>query len=573
MIRKSGKSESELAADKAIRPIRIGFIWTGLFSAFVNLLMLVSPIFMMQMFDRVLASGRVETLLLLTLVALVAFVVYGILEWVRGRILARIGAWLEDTLARPTLLAALAARLRGTPGTGQGVRDLQQVRTFLSAPTLFPFFDAPWTPIFLAALWLLHPYVGAFATAMAVILLIIGLVGEFSTRKHQARAQERMLIAQQQVEAAIDQSEAITALGMRQPLIERWNAARSDASDMQRGLNERSALVTGTAKGLRQMVQIGILALGAWLVIQGQLTPGGMIAASILLGRALAPIDQSITAWRGFSTARLAWRRLKKLLAEAPDTKDLLPLPTPRGRIEAKQVGYRPAGATTVDNFILHGVSFTIEPGEALGIVGPSGAGKSTLCRMIAGLYQPTLGMVTLDGASLDQWDPDRLGTHLGYLPQDVGLPPATVAETISRLGEANSEQVIKAATMAGAHDLIVSLPSGYETPIGAGGVPLSGGQRQRIGLARALFGDPAVVILDEASAHLDQEGEQALQRAIQGLKDRKATVLLIAHRPSLVRHMDKLLVLQQGRVTKFGGRDEVLAAITPAAVPLRTGT
>ncbi|MEM7445366.1 MAG: type I secretion system permease/ATPase [Pseudomonadota bacterium] len=566
------KTDSELAFEKSVRPLRTGFIWTGFFSAFVNLLMLVSPIFMMQMFDRVLASGRVETLLLLTLVALVAFIVYGILEWVRGRILARVGAWLEDTLAQPTLLAALAARLRGTPGTGQAVRDLQQVRTFLSAPTLFPFFDAPWTPIFLAALWLLHPYVGAFATIMAAILFVIGLIGELSTRKHQARAQERMLVAQQQVDAAIDQSEAITALGMRQPLSQRWNAARSEASILQRGLNERGAMITGTAKGLRQMVQIGILALGAWLVLQGQLTPGGMIAASILLGRALAPIDQSITAWRGFSTARLAWRRLKKMLSEAPNTKDLLPLPDPRGRIEAKQVGYRPASATTVDSFLLHGVSFAVEPGEALGIVGPSGAGKSTLCRVVAGLYPPTLGMVTLDGASLDQWDPDRLGAHLGYLPQDVGLPPATVAETISRLGEANSEEVINAAMLAGAHELIVSLPAGYETPIGAGGIPLSGGQRQRIGLARALFGEPAVVILDEAAAHLDQEGEQALQRAILSLKERKATVLMIAHRPSLVRHMDKLLVLQDGRVTKFGGRDEVLAAITPAAVPLRTG-
>lgn len=573
MARLTKTEENERAFDKTVRPLKVGFLWTALFSAFVNLLMLVSPIFMMVVFDRVLSSRRLETLVLLTVIAVLAFVTYGLLEWVRGRILARSGAWLEDTLARPTLMAALAARLRGTPGTGQGVRDLQQVRTFISAPTLFPFFDAPWVPIFLAALWLLHPLIGIFATSMAVILLIIGLIGELSSRKHQAQTMERVIVAQRHVDAAIEQSEAVTALGMRQPLADRWDTARHEASEMQRGLNERGALITGTAKGLRQMVQIGVLALGAYLVLQGQLTPGGMIAASILLGRALAPIDQSITAWRGFMTARLAWRRLKPLLIGAPGEKQSLPLPAPKGRISANQLAYRPPEAKSADAFLLHGISFALETGEALGIVGPSGAGKSTLCRMVAGLYPPTMGTVRFDGASLDQWDPDLLGAHIGYLPQDVGLPPATVAETIARLTEADPEKVVEAATKAGAHELVVGLPAGYETLVGVGGVPLSGGQRQRIGLARALFGDPAVVILDEAAAHLDQEGEQALQRAITGLKERGATILLIAHRPSLVRHMDKLLVLQQGRMTKFGGRDEVLGAITPTAVPMRTGT
>lgn len=573
MARPSKTADNEQAFENAVRPMKQAFVWTAFFSAFVNLLMLVSPIFMMVVFDRVLSSQRVETLILLTVIAVVAFVAYGFLEWVRGRILARAGAWLEDTLAKPTLMAALAARLRGTPGTGQGVRDLQQVRNFVSAPTLFPFFDAPWTPIFLAVLWLLHPWIGIFATTMAVILFIIGLIGELTTRRHQAKTLERVMIAQRQVDAAIEQSEAVTALGMRQPLAERWDHARHEASEMQRSLNERSAMVTGTAKGLRQMVQVGILALGAYLVLQAQLTPGGMIAASILLGRALAPIDQSITAWRGFMTARLAWRRLKPLLIDGPSEAQKLPLPAPKGRIDVTQLAYRPPGAMSVDAFLLQGISFGLNPGDALGIVGPSGAGKSTLCRVVAGLYVPTMGTVKLDGASLDQWDPDKLGTYIGYLPQDVGLPPATVAETIARLSQAEPEKVVEAATRAGAHELILALPAGYETPIGAGGVPLSGGQRQRIGLARALFGAPAVVILDEAAAHLDQEGELALQRAIQGLKERNATVLLIAHRPSLVRYMDKLLVLQQGRMTKFGGRDEVLAEITPKAVPLRTGT
>lgn len=570
-MRKPDPSEEKLA--KAIRPVRVGFAWTALFSAFVNLLMLVSPIFMMQMFDRVLSSGRVETLVLLTVIAAAAFVAYGALEWVRGRLLARIGAWLEEVLAQPTLMAALSARLRGASGAGQGVRDLQQVRNFLSAPTLFPFFDAPWVPIFLAALWLLHPLIGLFATTMAAVLLVIALVGEMSTRKRQAATMEHVLAAQRQVDAAIEQSEAITALGMRRPLTARWDTARHAASMAQRGLNERTAMITGTAKGLRQMVQIGILALGAWLVLRGQLTPGGMIAGSILLGRALAPIDQSITAWRSFSTARLAWRRLKQLLAGAETERQTLPLPAPKGRIAVAQLAFRPPEAKSIDGFLLHGISFTLQPGEALGIVGPSGAGKSTLCRMVAGLYKPTMGSIRLDGATLDNWDPDALGAHIGYLPQDVGLPPATVAETIARLSEAPPEEVVAAANLAGAHDLILGLPAGYETPIGAGGVPLSGGQRQRIGLARALFGGPSVIILDEAAAHLDQEGEQALQRAIQGLKERSATILMIAHRPSLVRHMDKLLVLQQGRMVKFGGRDEVLGAITPTAVPLRTGT
>lgn len=570
---RSAKPAPRKTVDQALRPMRLGFFWTGLFSAFVNLLMLVSPVFMMVVFDRVLSSQRVETLYFLTLIALVAFVAYGALEWLRGKVLARTGAWLEDTLARRTLLAALFARLRGTPGTGQAVRDLQQVRTFLSAPSMFPFFDAPWIPIFLAALWLLHPWIGIFATTMAVILLVIALIGELSTRKHQARTLEQVVIAQRQVDAAIDQSEAVTALGMRQPLADRWDEARHEASEMQRGLNERSALVTGIAKGLRQMVQVGILALGAWLVLQGQLTAGGMIAGSILLGRALAPIDQSITAWRGFTTARQAWQRLKSVLLQVPDRADPMPLPAPKGWVGVENVGYRPPSAAAADAFLLHGISFALRGGEAMGIVGPSGAGKSTLCRMIAGLYPPTMGKVTFDGASIDQWDPDVLGAHIGYLPQDVGLPPATVAETISRLRDAQPEMVIDAARKAGAHELIVSLPGGYDTPVGAGGVPLSGGQRQRIGLARALFGNPSLVILDEAAAHLDQEGEGALQRAIVDLKARKTTVIMIAHRPSLVRHMDKLLVLQQGGMTRFGNRKEVLAAITPQAVPARTGT
>ena len=381
---------------------------------------------------------------------------------------------------------------------------------------------------------------------------------------------EQTLAAQRQADAAIDQAEAVTALGMRQALIGRWNGARHEASGLQVGVGERSVLVTAWAKALRQIVQVGILGLGAWLVLIGELTPGGMIAGSILLGRALAPIDQAISAWRTFMTVRLAWRRLDKLLADTPTEPPPLPLPKPEGRLVVSQLGYRAPGADTADKFLLQGINFGLDAGDALGVIGPSGAGKSTLCRLLTGLHAPTLGDVRLDGASLEQWDIYKLGAHLGYLPQDVGLPPATVAETIARLGEAEPEAVIGAAKLAQAHELILGLPKGYETPIGAGGVPLSGGQRQRVGLARALFGDPSLLILDEAAAHLDLEGETALQNAIKSLKERNATVILIAHRPSLVRHMDKLLVLQKGRMSQFGPRDEVLEKIAPAAVPLR---
>ncbi|MEO1197807.1 MAG: type I secretion system permease/ATPase [Pseudomonadota bacterium] len=568
--RERGGEKPSFSLSKEASPLMRGFFWTGLFSAAVNLLMLVSPLFMMQVFDRVLSSGRVETLVLLGVIAVVAFICYGFMEWVRGRLMARLGAWLEDRLAQPTLMAGLRARLRGVPGTGQGVRDLQQVRGFLSSPGIFPFFDAPWVPIFIITLWILHPAIGIFATVTAVLLFALAIAGDLITRKPQAKVLEQTLAAQRQADAAIDQAEAVTALGMRPALVRRWNAVRHEASDEQIGVGERGTMVTAWAKALRQIVQVGILGLGAWLVLIGQLTPGGMIAGSILLGRALAPIDQAISAWRTFMTVRLAWRRLDKLLADTPTEPPPLPLPKPQGSLVVSQLGFRAPGANAADKFLLQGVSFGLEPGDALGVIGPSGAGKSTLCRLITGLHAPTLGDVRLDGASLEQWDIDKLGVHLGYLPQDVGLPPATVAETIARLAEAPPEAVIAAAQLAQAHDMILGLPKGYDTPIGAGGVPLSGGQRQRVGLARALFGEPSLVVLDEAAAHLDLEGETALQQAIRGLKERGATVILIAHRPSLVRHMDKLLVLQKGRMTQFGPRDEVLEKIAPAAVPLR---
>jgi PrtD family type I secretion system ABC transporter len=569
-VRAKGGGKPSFSLAKEASPLMRGFLWTGLFSAAVNLLMLVSPLFMMQVFDRVLSSGHIETLLLLGLIAIVAFICFGFMEWVRGRLMARLGAWLEDKLAVPTLTAGLRARLRGVPGSGQGVRDLQQVRGFLGSPGIFPFFDAPWVPVFIVTLWLLNPIIGLFATIVAIILFGLAITGDLVTRKPQAKVLEQTLAAQRQADAAIDQAEAVTALGMRQALIGRWNGARHEASGLQVGVGERSVLVTAWAKALRQIVQVGILGLGAWLVLIGELTPGGMIAGSILLGRALAPIDQAISAWRTFMTVRLAWRRLDKLLADTPTEPPPLPLPKPEGRLVVSQLGYRAPGADTADKFLLQGINFGLDAGDALGVIGPSGAGKSTLCRLLTGLHAPTLGDVRLDGASLEQWDIYKLGAHLGYLPQDVGLPPATVAETIARLGEAEPEAVIGAAKLAQAHELILGLPKGYETPIGAGGVPLSGGQRQRVGLARALFGDPSLLILDEAAAHLDLEGETALQNAIKSLKERNATVILIAHRPSLVRHMDKLLVLQKGRMSQFGPRDEVLEKIAPAAVPLR---
>ena len=522
--------------------------------------MLAVPLYMMQVYDRVLTTGSVDTLLALTAMVAAALVVFGLLEALRGRVLARAGAWLDRELGSPVLAGAVAAALRAGGGvSAQGLRDLATVRGCLGGPGVMPLFDAPWAPVFLGIVFLVHPVLGWIGLGGALALFGCAVLNDLATRKKLAEANGAAARALNAADAAIRNADAIAAMGMLPALARRWREAGARGLRLQTSASDTSGSISALAKVLRFGLQVAMLGMGAWLVLGHEMSPGGMIAAAVILARGLAPVEQLITAWRALVGARTAWRRLRELMEHAPDHDGGTALPRPAGRVEADKVGYLPPG---VREPVLRQVSLRLDPGEALGIVGPSGAGKTTLVRLLVGSLAPTAGHVRLDGADLTaRPDADR-GRHVGYLPQTVELFAGTVRDNIARLGEAEDEAVVAAAERAGAHEVILGLPGGYDTPIGEGGVPISGGQRQRIALARAVYGDPSLLVLDEPNAHLDAEGEQAMVRAVARMRELGVTVVLIAQRAGVMAQVDKILVLQAGSVTAFGPREEVLAAL-----------
>ena len=464
---------------------------------------------MWQIYDRVLTSGRVETLVFLTLIAAVALFALGALDAVRGHILGRMGRWLDRRLTPDLISASLRRTLRGEAAGGQALCDLAIVRNFLAGPGVSALLDAPWAPAFIAIIALMHPLLALVAVGAALALLALAVANEVVSRRPLQDAAERSIRAMQRADAAIRNADVVLAMGMRQDFIRRWSALNEEALALQLKAGDRNATLVGFSKFLRMLVQVLILGAGAWLVLQNDLTPGGMIAASILLGRALAPIEQSIAAWKILVAARNARDRLSGLFARLPPELEGMRLPMPLGRLSCEQVVYAPPGRIEP---VLRGVSFAVEPGTGLGIVGPSAAGKSTLCKILVGTWQPTRGSARLDGADLFAWNADLVGRHIGYLPQDVELFAGTVAENIARLrADPDPDAVVAAAQAAGVHEMILALPHGYDTEIGEAGGHLSGGQRQRIGLARALYGRPCVVVLDEPNASLDWDGETAL--------------------------------------------------------------
>ena len=547
------KDESALRA--AFREARSGFMAVAVFSFFLNLLMLVAPIYMMQVFDRVLSSGRIETLIMLTIIAGGSVLVLGILDTVRRRVLTRIATWLDHRLSAELISASVTGQLRGLSLGSEPLRDLGSVRSFVNGQGVFPLFDAPWVPIFILVIWAMNPLLGALALVSAIILFILAVANEVTTRNPLKRANQVQSVAFNQAEATIRNADVVQAMGMLPPLLKRWDTQNEQALGEQQVAADRAGALAGTTKFIRMFVQIGILGLGAYLVLQGQLTGGGMIAASILLGRALAPVEQAIGGWKSFINARQSFNRLEKLLVNLPKRADTMPLPAPAGHLEVDRVSFIPPKS---EKPILKNVSFVLESGEALGVIGPSAAGKSTLCRLLVGTWRPSNGHVRLDAADMWAWNPNDLGQHVGYLPQDVELFSGTVRENISRMREASSDEIVSTAALAGVHELILHLPEGYETQIGPYGATLSGGQRQRIGLARALFGNPRVIVLDEPNANLDHDGEVALLKALKTMKQRGATIVLVAHRPSMVSFVDKLLLLRDGQVEMFGPRDQV---------------
>ncbi len=555
------QTQTATPLDKAMREARPGFVLNGVFSFFLNLLMLVTPIYMMQVFDRVLSSGRTETLLYLTVIAGFALLVLGALEATRTVVLNRISAWSDRRLSGPLIAASVAAKLGGSHTGSQPLRDLGQMRSFLSGQGINPLFDAPWVPIFVAFIWFLHPWLGMLALGGAVILFILALLNDRLTRGPLRASSQVSVGAYSKADAAIRNADIVQAMGLLPGLMRRWQDDNEKALEGQSIAGERGGLIMGTSKFFRLFVQVGILGLGALLVLRGELTSGGMIAGSILLGRALAPVEQAIGAWRNLINARAAMERLQKLLHAVPERPAGMSLPAPSGHLLAERVSFIPPGSQKP---VIKQVSFELEAGETMGLIGPSAAGKSTLCRLLVGTWPPTAGHVRLDGADVHSWDRVDFGRYVGYLPQDVELFSGTVRENIARMNQdADDEDIIKAAREAGVHEMILQLPEGYDTDIGDAGTILSGGQRQRIGLARALFGEPKLLVLDEPNANLDHEGEAALVRAVTRAKERKTTVIMVSHRPSLVNQVDKLLMLRDGAVEMFGEREQIMGRLT----------
>ena len=538
------------------------FLFAGLFSLAINLLLLVPPLYMLQVFDRVLASRSVETLVVLTVAAIVALLVMAGRDVLRARLLAAAGAALDRGLGPRVLdgLLAQTARLSGGAYLN-GLRDVNTLRTFLGGAGLMALFDAPWLPIFLLVIFLFHPMLGIVALVGALAMLVLAVLNERLTRKPIERSQVEARRAGRFIDANVRNAEVVNALGMLPAVTQRWAKLNDAALLEQMRANRIGGSLTGWTKFARQFIQLAMLAVGALLVVSQDVTAGVMIAATILLGRALAPVETLIAGWRSLVEAKNAWRRLHELLTANPPAEAGTELPAPEGRVELEGVAFRLG-----DKVTLRGVSFKLAAGEALGLIGPSASGKSTLARLIVGVWKPAAGVVRLDGADVAAWPRERLGPHLGYLPQDVELFGGTVAENIARLGAPDATEVVLAAQRAQVHDLILRLPKGYDTEIGDAGQALSPGQRQRIALARALYGRPRLVVLDEPNANLDHEGEEALVRVLETLKAEGTTVVVIAHRPSLLRNVDKMLVLSDGAVTSFGPRAEVMARVTRQA-------
>ncbi len=556
---------------EALSACRGAFTGVVLFSLCINVLMLAAPLYMLQLFDRVLSSRSTDTLILLTVIAVGAILTLAALEVVRTNVMVGISTWLDRRLGGAVLTGSVTATLRqGKDPSVQGLRDLSTFRMFLTGPGIFPILDAPWTPIFIAVIFLMHPLLGWLALAGALVLFALAVSNELATRNLLLLSGGASIKALQQAEAAVRNADVIEAMGMMPNLVRRWHRQNAETLALQARASTRSGGITAASKFTRLCLQIGMLGVGAWLVIGDEITPGVMIAAAIIMARALAPVEQAIGAWKQMIAAREAYQRVKHQLDETPPRGKAMPLPAPRGRLSVEGMTYFHLGALQP---VLRGISFRLEPGEAMGLIGPTASGKTTLARLLVGNLKPRVGSVRLDGADVAEWEPEDLGRYIGYLPQDVELFSGTVHENIAHMGEGDSKAVIKAAHLAGVHEMVLRLPGGYETEIGQAGAVLSGGERQRIALARAVYGTPRFVVLDEPNTSLDHAGEEALVNAIATLKGHGVTTVMIAHRPSILRHADKILVLRDGTVERFGPRDEVMAlVVAPAARDQQAG-
>lgn len=572
MARERAGNEDKTVLEKAVQIAKPAFGFAILLGLFINLLALVAPLYMMQIYDRVIMSRNMTTLLMLTLVAVALLISYGLLEAARSRTLVRAGILFDKSSSDQVFDAVQRSSITNvSDGSSQGLRDLDRVREYLTGNGLIALCDAPWAPIFILGCFLLHPWYGMVATAGAIILFIFGLINDRLTRAHLEAGSKAAIGAHHYANTTLRNAEVTRAMGMLGALRKRWHQQHDDVLGWQALASDRSATMMALTKFFRMGLQIAILGVGAYLVVTQNISAGSMIAASIMMGRALAPVEQSVGNWRALVAAKESYERLNELLRKIPPEKPRMPLPAPRGELVVEQVIAAPPG---VQRPILKSVSFAVSPGEAVGILGASGAGKSTLARLLVGVWPYMQGAVRLDGTELPHWNTEELGQHIGYLPQDVELFGGTIAENISRFAdEVDSEKVIEAAQLAGVHDLIQKLPQGYNTEIGVGGQSLSGGQRQRIGLARAVYGNPPLIVLDEPNSNLDMAGETALLQAIGRVRELGKTVILITHKANIISAVDKLLVLNDGMVQLYGARDEVMAKLSsPRVVPIQGG-
>jgi PrtD family type I secretion system ABC transporter len=532
----------------------------ALFSAVVNLLMLTGPLFMLQVYDRVLASRSVETLTALFVLVVFLFLLMGFVDFIRARVMGRIAARFQDRMEGRVFTAALReGAISGdeSAAAASGMRDLDGVQRLIASPVLLAAFDLPWAPLFLAAVYIFHPLLGVVATIGGAILVIATLANRTLTRTPLQQANVASAQAQRMADLYRDEGEVIGALGMRGATYARWRKARAEAQEQSVKGADLSSGFTVFSKSFRLFLQSAMLAAGAWLVLQQAMTPGGMIASSIMMGRALAPVEQLVGGWPMVQSAQDAWERLARLLSRQPAQVTHTPLPRPDAVLEVRQLSVAPPGQNVAT---VRGVSFAVAPGQALGVIGPSGAGKSTLAKALIGAWPVGAGSIRLGGATLDQYDPDVLGNMIGYLPQQVTLFDGTIAENIARLSpDMDPARVVRAAQAAAAHQMILDLPQGYDTRISQATGRLSGGQIQRVGLARALYPDPVLLVLDEPNSNLDNEGSMALNAAIRRIKAQNGCVIIMAHRPAAINECDLLLVMEQGIRRAFGPRDKVL--------------
>lgn len=528
-------------------------LYGAFFSLFINVLQLTFSVYMMQIYDRVLSSYSIPTLTVITIAAVGALIVEAALEFVRSRLLVRCGVDIDQSLSHTVLKDILKQSALPGQKPVATLRDVNTLRNFFAGNAIFALFDMPWTPLLLALIYFLHPLLGMVATGGAVLLIALALLNERVSRKPLEMANQVNAASMNFVAAATRNAELVSGMGMIGFLSTRWDQMNNMVVRLQTKASREAGLIQSITSFLRQSMQVFIYGVGAYLTLKHEATAGCMIASSIIMGRALSPIQMGIATWKSMIESREAYQRLDGLLLTFKDQGPVMELPSPKGLLAADHVSF-----VLQNRYLLRDVNFALQPGESMGLVGPSGAGKSTLCRLLLGVWPASAGKVRLDGADIFSWDPERLGPFIGYLPQDVELFDGTISANIARFSEVDPQKVIEAAQMAGVHELILGMPNGYDTRIGAGGVLLSGGQRQRVGLARALYGNPRLIILDEPNSNLDDLGEKALMQAWARLKELKSTLVVVTHKPSLLAGVDKLLVMRDGQVAVFGPRDAV---------------